>query len=99
MCLFSVSLCHEKLKVPVTAKIRIFSDVERTVRYAKMLEDAGCQVRISSPLHDRRSRENLGTPLLKLPTPKSVQVKLNTRSLWRLFGIGKFDVCQTPPFF
>jgi tRNA-dihydrouridine synthase 1 len=30
--------------VPVTAKFRIFSDVNKTVEYAKMLERAGAQI-------------------------------------------------------
>lgn len=35
---------HENLKVPVTCKIRIFPEVEKTIRYAKMLQDSGCQL-------------------------------------------------------
>ncbi len=29
------------MKVPVSVKIRVFADVNRTVAYAKMLEEAG----------------------------------------------------------
>ena len=32
------------LSIPVTAKLRVFSTVERTLEYAKMLERAGAQV-------------------------------------------------------
>jgi tRNA-dihydrouridine synthase 1 len=32
------------LSIPVTAKIRVFDDVEKTVKYAKMLEDAGVSI-------------------------------------------------------
>lgn len=39
-----VNTLHENLSVPVTAKFRIFTDPERTLAYAKMLERAGAQI-------------------------------------------------------
>ncbi|XP_076852549.1 tRNA-dihydrouridine(16/17) synthase [NAD(P)(+)]-like [Brachyhypopomus gauderio] len=39
-----ITLANEKLSVPVTCKIRVFPEVEKTVKYARMLEQAGCQL-------------------------------------------------------
>lgn len=39
-----VKTLHEGLKVPVTCKIRVFPEVEKTIRYAKMIEAAGAQL-------------------------------------------------------
>ncbi|CDS12417.1 hypothetical protein LRAMOSA04611 [Lichtheimia ramosa] len=39
-----VSTLHRELAVPVTVKIRVFTDVEKTIRYAKMIEKAGAQL-------------------------------------------------------
>ncbi|CAO1636303.1 unnamed protein product [Sympodiomycopsis kandeliae] len=39
-----INILHLNLKVPVTAKMRVFPDVETTVAYAKMLQHAGAQI-------------------------------------------------------
>lgn len=41
---FPVNTLHTKLSVPVTCKIRVFEDRQRTIEYAKVLEAAGCQL-------------------------------------------------------
>ena len=40
----AVNTLHKNLSIPVTAKFRVFSTVEKTVEYAKMLERAGAQI-------------------------------------------------------
>lgn len=39
-----MSTLSKSLKVPVTCKIRIFEDVNKTILYAKMLEAAGAKM-------------------------------------------------------
>eukprot|EP00056_Hartaetosiga_gracilis_P006438 m.96632 g.96632 ORF g.96632 m.96632 type:complete len:486 (+) comp12471_c6_seq1:34-1491(+) len=39
-----VRAVHEQVALPITCKIRIFNSKEKTVKYAKMLEDSGCQM-------------------------------------------------------
>ncbi|KAF8323992.1 Dus-domain-containing protein [Clavulina sp. PMI_390] len=39
-----INILHINLKIPVTAKFRVFPTVEKTVEYAKMMESAGAQI-------------------------------------------------------
>ncbi|KAG8754701.1 hypothetical protein FRC12_011111 [Ceratobasidium sp. 428] len=39
-----INILHTNLRIPVTAKFRIFPSVEKTVEYAKMMERAGAQI-------------------------------------------------------
>ncbi len=39
-----ISTVHLNLGIPITAKIRVFETIEKTVAYAKMVVGAGAQV-------------------------------------------------------
>ncbi|KAG0244108.1 dihydrouridine synthase-domain-containing protein [Mortierella sp. GBAus27b] len=39
-----VSVLHKHLPIPVTAKIRVFPEMEKTIEYAKMLVESGAQM-------------------------------------------------------
>lgn len=44
MPLPTVSHLHKNLSVPITAKFRVYDDLEKTLDYARMLERAGAQI-------------------------------------------------------
>ncbi|WVN88473.1 uncharacterized protein L203_103684 [Cryptococcus depauperatus CBS 7841] len=39
-----INTLHKNLSIPVTAKFRVFPEVEKTVKYAQMMESAGAQI-------------------------------------------------------
>jgi len=39
-----VNILHRHLKVPVFCKMRVFPDLDETIKFAKMLQEAGCQL-------------------------------------------------------
>lgn len=39
-----MSTLSKNLRIPVTCKIRIFEDMQKTIRYAQMLEQSGCKL-------------------------------------------------------
>lgn len=50
---------HDNLDVPVTAKIRVFPEREKTLRYAKMVLDAGAQfLTVHGRLRDQKGQKS-----------------------------------------
>lgn len=65
-----VNILHENLSIPVTAKFRIFKDVNKTVEYAKMLERAGAQIlTCHGRLREQRGVNTVRVPFLSMFCP------------------------------
>eukprot|EP00128_Syssomonas_multiformis_P018267 Colp12_sorted_trinity150504_noHs@2570 len=55
-----INILHTNLKVPVTAKIRVFPELDKTIAYAKMIVAAGAQLLTVHGRTRDQIRENTG---------------------------------------
>ncbi|EEQ81927.1 hypothetical protein NCER_101453 [Vairimorpha ceranae BRL01] len=70
-----VTVLSNNLKVPVTCKIRIFESIEKSVEYAKMIEQAGCKM---LTVHGRtRDQRGLNTGLASWDHIRAIKASLN----------------------
>lgn len=63
-----VQLASRELNVPITCKIRIFEDINKSIAYAQLLEKSGCY---ALTVHGR-TREQKG-PLTGIASWKHIQ--------------------------
>lgn len=62
------------LKIPVSCKIRIFESIEKTIKYAQMLENAGCSL---LTIHGRERKSNMNLEPANWEHIKEVKKHLN----------------------
>jgi len=66
-----VNTAHRHCNVPITAKMRVFDDDDKSLQYAKMLQDAGAQI---ITVHGRSS---ISLALSCAPRPCTVHTRID----------------------
>ena len=69
-----INTLTSNLKIPVSCKIRIFESIENTIKYAKMLENAGCSL---LTIHGRERKSNMNLEPANWEHIKEVKKHLN----------------------
>ena len=84
-----VRTCAEGLRVPVTVKIRVFPELEKTVEYARMLERAGASlIAVHGRLREQKKSQgpDANWDAIKVRQAIPAELWLPFLKVWRRLG-------------